>query len=265
MIQNCIFSPFYIHEYMARIALVRKPGDAYPKCVSNHPQKHNLNLFKVQEQHQAYCQTLEDLGLELIYLQDISNHPDSCFVEDTTVIHKKKAVICRMGEITRRGEENSVEEILNQYFGITKISAPGTVEGGDVVHFKEKMISGITQRTNIEGVKQLESAFDIPIEKIVDTDIIHLKSYFTGIDEDLIIVTSKYARHLALEEYEKIIVPKNEEYAANALTINGTVIIPEGFPRIKEKLADFHLDVVTLNVSEFQKCEGALTCLSIIF
>ena len=250
---------------MAKIALVRKPGPSYSKCVSDHPQKHNLNLIKALEQHQLYCSTLEDLGLDLIYVPDKSNHPDSCFVEDTVVIHNNNAMICHMGEKTRRGEEIEIEEVLRQYFNIFHVDPPGTVEGGDVIHFKNKLISGITQRTNKEGAMQLEAKLGISVENISDNNIVHLKSYMTALSDSLIVVTKTYADQSVLKYYEKIVVPQNEEYAANTLAINGTVIIPDGNPIVKKELEKLNFDVVSLQMSEFQKCNGALTCLSVIF
>jgi dimethylargininase len=250
---------------MVRIALVRKPGDIYPKCVSNHPQKHDLNLFKAHEQHEMYCNTLKEIGLELIYVPGISNYADSCFVEDTVVTHNDRALVCNMGEKTRKGEEKSVEEILKQYFEIFNVHPPGTIEGGDVIHFKDKLISGITQRTNIEGTDQLRTKLEITVDEIIDKSIIHLKSYVTAIAENLIMVTKNYANHPLLSDYKKIIVPQNEEYAANTLTVNSVVILPEGYPKVKQKLQESGFDVIPLQMSEFQKCEGALTCLSILF
>ncbi|OLS26818.1 MAG: N(G),N(G)-dimethylarginine dimethylaminohydrolase [Candidatus Heimdallarchaeota archaeon LC_3] len=250
---------------MIKVALVREPSKDFLKCISNHPLKHQINIEKTQKQHKAYCSTLEELGLELIYITEISDHPDSCFVEDTAIIHYKKALICRMGAESRRGEEISVEEILKQYLPVSKIKKPGTIEGGDIIHFSTNLISGFTQRTNLEGIEQLESFFEIPVKVVEDIEIIHLKSYVTALRDDLIITSNRYLDHPVLTDYKKISTQENEEYAANTLTVNGTVIIPEGFTRINNIITDYGFDVVSLDVSEFQKCEGALTCLSLIF
>ena len=114
---------------MNKIALVRKPSDNFLKCITNHSLKHKISLKKAQKQHEVYCNTLKEYGLEVIYCKDIPEYPDSCFVEDTAIIHNEKALICRFGAESRRGEENSVEEILEQYLKVSEVKSPGTIEG----------------------------------------------------------------------------------------------------------------------------------------
>lgn len=246
-------------------AIVRQISASYTSCISFHPLRHHLNLEKARDQHSLYVKTLQELGLEIIDLFALNKFPDSCFVEDTAVLHKSNAVITRMGAISRRGEGESIATILKDYFHVSTIQEPGTIEGGDVVHLPDKLLSGVSQRTNSEGILQASSFLGVQIDTITDPAIIHLKSHISYLNDETLLVTSKYADHSSIEKYEKMVVPQSEEYATNVLSINGTVIMPNGFPQTHHLLQDHDFDIILLNTSEIEKCQGALTCLSLVW
>lgn len=245
-------------------AIVREPGKSYKKCISCHPLRDTIDIALVREQHARYRNTLDDLGLEVISVPPDDVHADACFVEDNAVIHGKKALICRMGAVSRRGEESAIEETLKQYVRTKRASAPATVEGGDVVHFDDRLLSGVSERTNQEGVLQMARWLDFRVDTIVDPEIMHLKSYVTSLGRDTVISTKRYAKHMALAGLSVIVVPEGEEYAADTLTVGDTVIMPEGHPLAQELVCEAGFRVVSLDMSEFEKCGGALTCLSLL-
>lgn len=246
-------------------AIIRNISRKYLQCISSHPLHHELRLKKAIEQHKSYVIELKNLGLEIIEIQAEDLYPDCCFIEDTAIIHNKKAIITRMGIESRRGEIEATKTILKDYFNLKLIENEGIIEGGDVLHFKNELISGITQRTNKEGIRQCKKWLGTNFKTISDPNIVHLKSYISKLDEKTLICTDKYSKDPVLNLYEKIIVPKSEIYAANVLEVNGTIIMGKKFPKTKILLKENNFDVVELNTSEFQKCDGALTCLSIIF
>ena len=246
-------------------AIVRTPGDNYTRCLSTHPLHHTVELEKAREQHAIYCEALEDLGLEVIYVPRDDQHPDSCFVEDNAVVENGKALICRMAKESRRGEQSGVAGVLEDYMAVRWATAPATIEGGDVVHTERKLICGITERTNLEGVHQMKTWLDFPVATIFDPNIMHLKSYVTYLGKDVMIATEKYAVHPALEGYNILTPPSSEEYAADTLTVGDAVLIAEGYPETQVLVKDAGFDVISLDVSEIQKCDGALTCLCILF
>jgi dimethylargininase len=233
-------------------------------CISSHPQHHAVSLSAARIQHSNYCKVLEELGIELIQLHPIE-YPDSCFVEDTAIIYDDKALISRMGAESRRGEEETVQQVLMEYMKIHKTVSPSTIEGGDVIHLPNRLISGVTQRTNAEGVSQMSSKLGVKVDTIIDPTIVHLKSYVTYLGKNTLVTTLNYANHPVLSNYEKIVVPKEEMYAANTLAIGTTVLMADGYPITQSMVRELGFDVVSLKMSEFQKCEGALTCLSILF
>ncbi len=246
-------------------ALVRDIGDRYKSCLSTHPLHSTLDLALAREQHATYCSALKELGLEIIHVSRDDERPDSVFVEDNVVVHKGKALICRMAKTSRRGEERGVETVLKQYLKVKRAMSPATVEGGDVVHLDDKLISGISQRTNPEGIAQMQEWLGVPVATVFDPSIMHLKSYVTYLGRDIMIATERYATHPALEGFQIIIPPSDNEYAADTLAVSDTVLMAEGYPEAHKMVEEAGFDVVVLNVSEIQKCDGALTCMSVLF
>jgi dimethylargininase len=247
-----------------KLAIVREPGKSYKDCISCHPLRDTIDMTIVREQHGLYRRTLVDLGLEVVSIPPDDRHADACFVEDNAVIHGKRALICRMGEESRRGEETAVEQVLKQYVRTKRAKAPATVEGGDVIHFDDRLLSGVSQRTNQDGVDQMGEWLEVRVDTIVDPAIMHLKSYVTSLGGDTVIATDRYSGHSALKGLDTIFVPKGEEYAADTLTIGDTVIMPAGHSRAQEAVRKAGFRVVSLDMSEFEKCGGALTCLSLL-
>ena len=250
---------------MYKRALVREPSSSYKLCVSSHPLHHTVDLEIALEQHAKYCKALSDLGLELIRLPQNEKYPDSCFVEDNAVVFKNKALITRMGVESRRGEEEEVATTLKDYFDIKRAEAPATIEGGDVIHLPDRLICGVTQRTNLEGAKQLEKWLGVDVGVIPNPDIVHLKSYMKFLGKNKIITTEQYENHPLLNSLERLIVPKEDYYSVNCLAIEETVIMSNRFSNTQKMVEEAGYEVITLEMSEFEKCQASLTCLSILF
>ena len=246
-------------------ALVRPPGSSYVKCLSCHPMRGSVDLNKARDQHDAYRSVLNDLGLEVIAMPQDDLRPDACFVEDCAVVHGRKALVTRFGATSRTGEEDAVEAALDEYLSTKRAVAPATVEGGDVVHLHDRLISGMSKRTNIEGVEQMREWLDVEVDIIKDDDMMHLKSHLTYLGRDAFIVTERYASHPALKGMEVIVVPRGEEYAADTLAVDDTVLMAAGRVESHRLVRDAGFEVMPMDVSEFEKCDGALTCLSILF
>ncbi|MGY5871862.1 MAG: arginine deiminase family protein [Candidatus Thorarchaeota archaeon] len=250
---------------MIKRAIVRPPGTNFNRCLSTHPLHHTLNYELALEQHERYCNTLRDLGLDLIKLEPDNEHPDACFVEDTVVVFGDRAMITRMAKESRRDESEQVEEVLSEYKKISSVSAPGTLEGGDVIHLPDSLICGLTKRTNREGVSQMEAWLKTPVHCIEDPNIMHIKSHVTYLDRDTVIINPKYEGDPVLERFTKLLLPPKESHSANTLTVNDVVIMSHRHTQSAQLVKEAGFEVVQLNLSEFAKCDGALTCLSIIF
>lgn len=248
----------------SRRALVREPGNSYSRCISSHPLRHTIDVDLARAQHRAYVSALEAAGLEVVRLERDDAHADSCFVEDTAVVHGSKAFITRPAKESRRGEVDAVEQALSGHLQTRRASEPATIEGGDVLHLEDRLVSGVTDRTNEEGVAQMREWLDVRVDTVADPSIMHLKSYVSHIDKDRVILSRRYADHPALSGLDVLVVPDDEAYAANVLSVNGLVVMPSGFPKTKDMLERAGVEVIALDMSEFPKCEGAMTCLSIL-
>lgn len=248
-------------------AITRKPGENFAQGLSMSklgPPDYQLMV----EQHAAYVDTLTSLGLVVIELDPLPGYPDAYFVEDTAIVTPDVAVISRPGARPRRGEEKAIEPVLAQYRRVERIHAPGRVDGGDVLAANGHFFIGISDRTNKNGAEQLGRI----LEKYGNTWItipvtagLHLKSSINYLGDDILLVTRRFSDLSLLEGYEKIIVDDGEEYAGNTLLINGTLILPAGFPKTRKRLEALGHKIIEQDVSEARKMDGGLTCMSLRF
>ena len=223
-------------------------------------------------QHKQYCRALRSCGLLLINLDADVAYPDSTFVEDTALLTERGAILTRPGAESRAGEVTAIEPVLRQFFPeLKRIDAPGTVDAGDICEAGNHFFIGISHRTNETGARQLASFlseldYSSSLIDIRETgNILHLKSGIAFLGDDRLVVIDELARRPEFSELELIRVPPDEEYAANCLSVNGRVLIAAGFPSFQERLDSLGFETVALEMSEFQKMDGGLSCLSLRF
>ncbi|MFC2089583.1 dimethylarginine dimethylaminohydrolase family protein [Bacteroidota bacterium] len=220
-------------------------------------------------QHREYIGALESLGLQISVLPPDSRFPDSTFVEDVALCTSKMAVITNPGASSRNGEKAEMERVLPSFFKyIERLDKPGTLDAGDVMMAGNHFFIGISDRTNNEGAEQLIqilNKYNMSGEKIDIEGILHLKSGVSFLEKETILVQEKLYKHKAFSKFRKIMVPGGEEYAANSLWVNGTVLVPENFPKTKLLIEEAGYPTITLHVSEFEKLDGGLSCLSLRF
>ena len=224
------------------------------------------------EQHQAYCHALVSCGLIVIRLDSDERYPDSTFVEDTAVLTPRGAVITRPGAPSRVGEIDGIIPVLREHYReLHLISAPGTVDGGDVCEAGEHFFIGISQRTNEAGAKQLAQLLDSfgYSSSLIDirglSNILHLKSGLAYLGGKHLVVIEALRGYKEFSDYEVIRLNSAEEYAANCLALNGRVLIAKRFPVMKQELDQLGYKTIALDMSEFQKMDGGLSCLSLRF
>jgi dimethylargininase len=252
---------------MYTIAITRKPNKNFAlgitASVLGKPY-YDLML----KQHKEYVDTLKNLGLKIIELGVLDDYPDAHFVEDTSVIFSEIAVIARPGAESRRGEANYIEKELIKFKKIEKIIEPGTMDGGDILTIGKKVFIGLSDRTNQSGADQLSEIlhkFDYSSKMIQVEEGLHLKSDVNYIGKNTLLLTKKYFENPAFKNYKKICVHEDESYAANSLLVNEKLIVPKGFPKTKFKLQRSGFDIIEIDMSESQKMDGGLTCLSLRF
>ena len=222
----------------------------------------------ILQQHQAYLQVLQDLNLEVILLPTEPGFPDAYFVEDPAIVTPSLAVITRPGAPSRQGEELTLEPVLQQFLPTASINPPGTLEGGDVLFIEDTVVIGLSDRTNKNGATQLSALLDavgyICVTIPVSTGL-HLKSSVNYVGRNTLVITESLIGHPIFTEYEKILIDPDEEYAANTLLVNDTIVMPKGFPKTHARLSNLGMPIIELDVSEVQKMDGGLTCMSLRF
>ena len=250
-------------------ALVRTPADTFAAGITT-SRLGAPDLALALEQHEAYCRTLEDLGLAVVRLEPDSHHPDSTFVEDTAVITRHGVMLTRPGAPSRRGEVAAIRVPLSRWHSEqAEIAAPGTVDGGDVCEAGDHFFIGLSRRTNLEGAGQLarwlaRQGFASSLVDIrASPTLLHLKSGLSWIGGRRLMATGDLASHEALRDWEVVRIADDEAYAANCIRVNDAVLVARGYAATEEMLGGLGLQVLTLDVSEYRKMDGGLSCLSL--
>jgi dimethylargininase len=226
----------------------------------------------VLQQHARYCEALQQCGLTITTLDADLDHPDSTFVEDTAVLTAHSAILTRPGARSREGEVAAIRSTISRFFpSPLEIEAPGTLEGGDICEAENHFFLGLSQRTNEEGARQLAAHLDGQgyASSVIDvrgmSSILHLKSGISYIGNNTLVVIEEMAGNPLLQSYERVRVAVEESYAANCVRVNERVLVAAGYPHLTAELAARGFGPLELEMSEFQKMDGGLSCLSLRF
>ncbi len=254
-------------------AIVRKPGRNFADGLTSV----DLGVPRfdlVLEQHGRYCKALRECGLTVTTLEPDERYPDSTFVEDTAILTERGAVMTRPGAASRAGEATAIRPAIERFFAasqIVEIEAPGTLDGGDICQAREHFFIGVSQRTNEEGARQLAAHLakwgytSAVVDLRAAPGILHLKSGIAYIGENTMVVMEEMAGNPLFGKYERICVKASESYGANCVRVNESVLVADGFPGLTEQLKRRGFRVTPLAMSEFQKMDGGLSCLSLRF
>lgn len=221
------------------------------------------------KQHDNYLNALSECGLKLTVLEADEEFPDSCFVEDVALCTPHCAVITLPGAVSRRGEIEKMLEILKPFYEhIEKIVYPGTLEAGDVMMVGDYYYIGLSERTNKEGAEQLigilrNYRMDGSIVSL--KEVLHLKTGLAYLENNNLVVCGEFIEKVEFRNFNKLIIPDEESYAANCIWVNGKVIVPQGFPHAKRIIENAGYPTIEVDVSEYQKLDGGLSCLSLRF
>ena len=256
---------------MFRRAIVRPPAANFAEGLTT-VDLGRPDVEKALAEHAAYCRALVECGLELTRLPADPRFPDSTFVEDAALITPGGAVLTRPGAPSRAGEVDGIAEALAPFFPAPRrIEAPGTLDGGDICEAGDHWFIGISERTNPEGARQLARflADDGVSSSTVDirgvAGILHLKSGIAWLSGRRLVVIDSLAANPAFAAWDRIRVEPSEVYAANAVVVNDAVLFARGFPHLEGRLVELGYRPLVLDMSEFQKMDGGLSCLSLRF
>ena len=249
------------------IAITRGISPRFAECEITYIQRTPIDLDLARFQHRAYVNALRGLGCEVIELPAEASLPDSVFVEDTAFILPEVAVITRPGADSRKPETESILRALTPLIKLVCVQEPATVDGGDVLVLGKKIYLGLSTRTNQEAVDQLNemlSGYGYSAKGIELHDCLHLKSAVSRVDDQTLLINKNWADPGYFEGFDLIEVDPTELHAANCLPVGRSILFPSAFPKTAAKLEGKGYHVISLDVSELAKAEGAVTCCSLI-
>ncbi|MGH8107575.1 MAG: dimethylarginine dimethylaminohydrolase family protein [Arenimonas sp.] len=252
-------------------AIVRLPASNFAEGLTT-VDMGTPDFAKTVEQHNAYCEALKQCGLDLTHLDADPGHPDSTFVEDVAVLVEHGCILTLPGAESRAGEVKNMKPVLSKFYSeLAEIHAPGTLDGGDICEAGDHFVIGISLRTNQSGAEQLANwlatkgytADFVDIRGV--SGILHLKSGISYIGDNRMVVMDELADHPAFKRFELVRIAPEENYAANCVRVNNHVLMASGFPALQNTLEKLGYSVIPLDMSEYQKMDGGLSCLSLRF
>ncbi len=251
-------------------AIARLPGSNFSAGLTT--SKSQPDFGKALEQHSAYCKALSACGLEVTLMDADDQYPDGTFVEDTFVIAEGVAVASRPGAKSRVGEVAAVAATLQRMREpCEQIEAPGTVDGGDICEVDDHFLIGLSARTNEAGAAQLAAILarhgftSSTIDIRGHSTLLHLKSGIAYLGDQRFVAAPGFPSTAEIARYQRIEVVSNEAYAANCVRVNDEVLIASGYPKLADALTNLGYRVRAVDVSEFAKMDGGLSCLSLRF
>ena len=221
------------------------------------------------EQHQGYIAALEQCGVQVTILPPLETYPDSCFVEDVALITSKCAILTSPGATSRRGEVKHIAEAVEEFYpSLEQINLPGTVEAGDIMMVDEHFYIGLSARTNVQGAEQLIDIlgkYNLTGSMVEMSELLHLKTGVSYLESNNLLTFGELHNNPIFKQFKCIEISADESYAANSVWINGTVLVPKGFPKALKAIKQLGYQTREIAMSEFQKLDGGLSCLSLRF
>ena len=251
----------------APVAITRDISPRLNDCEITHIERIPIDLEVARAQHRGYVNALKSLGCDVVELPAETDLPDSVFVEDAAVILPEAAVITRPGADSRKPETESIAQTLSPHKKLVYISEPATIDGGDVLVISKNIFVGLSTRSNNDAVDQLNdllNEYGYTVTGVQLYDCLHLKSAVTRVDDKTLLINKNWVDTAPFLAYELVEVDSSEPHAANCLPVGGAIIYPTAFPKTRAKLEAHGCKIVSVEVDELAKAEGAVTCCSLI-
>ena len=252
-------------------AIVRVPGHSISEGIlSAIYMEGRPNYAKAIVQHEEYVAALAKAGLDVTILPACEDFASSIFIEDNALLTDKVAVISNPGAMTRNGEVNIPDFVptLEKFYDNIERITDGTLEPGDIMMVGNDYYIGISKRTTRAGAEQMASILKKYGHNphIVELkEMFHLKTGVNYLENNNLLVAGEFIDNPLFKDFNKVIIPDDEMYAANCVWVNDYVLVPEGYPKVKKIVEDMGYTPIVLGVSELRKTNGGLSCISLRF
>ena len=251
---------------MARRAISRGVSDSLPRCELTFLRREPIDVGLARQQHAAYVRALEKHGCKVAVLPALHDMPDAVFVEDPIVVLDECAVVVTLGTAKRRAEIPSLATEVEKHRPLRRTELPGLLDGGDVLRIGRTLFVGRSTRTNDEGIEQLgqiASPLGYEVRAVELGDCLHLKSRCTFAGEH-VLIHEPWVDPRPFEGYPLLRVPASEPGGANVLRLATVVLVSASHPKTEQLLRGQGYETVVVDISEMEKAEAALTCMSVL-
>ena len=250
------------------VALVRPPGGSFVRAISRHPEHDRIDPDRARTQHAAYCRLLEEAGVEVMELGPDDAHPDACFTQDPAIVLDGQALLGRFGAPSRRGEQEAIAKALGPLVQvIDEVTAPATLEGGDLIRLGRRLVVGRSRRTNDEGIAALRRFAEPMGWEVRSAGVpawaLHLQTAATAVGDHVVLGPAGVVAHPAFEGMDRVVVPDDDRGAGNVVSI-GSFVIAAGSHPVHRELEARGFEVHATALDEFERADGSPTCLSLL-
>ncbi len=247
-------------------AFVKPPAFSYANALTSQANPQPVDLALARQQHFAYVTALRELGLQVTELAPDEDFPDACFVQDVALAIDGQFIVTRPGAESRRGEPDAMMDALRSTgLPIQRIVAPAMLDGGDVMLTEDAAYVGLGARTNTDAVAQLQGMLRRKVIGVPLPAGLHLLSSCSYLGDGKVLVTRACADCPEMQGFEQFVIAPDETYAANVLVLGRHALMPAGFPLTESILRSAGLQPHLLDMSEFEKRDGGVTCLSLLW
>jgi dimethylargininase len=249
-------------------ALVRPPGVTYAKALTRLAPVPPIDLSRAREQHAGYVEALRGLGVEVTELPADDAHPDAVFVQDRLLVFGDRAIVCPSGVPERAGEEDALISALPPALEVVRLTSPAALDGGDVLVTESTLFVGLSERSTEAALSQLR--FLLAPERAVEavacpSDLLHLLSGCSYLGQGILLAVESVACLSFTTRFRIVAVPQEEALGANVLALGEDILVPKGYLETARRIEAQGRRVHAVEVSEFEKRDGGVTCLSLLY
>lgn len=249
------------------LAITHVPSPKMADCELTFVARSAIDYERALKQHAAYCRVLRECGAEVRTLDVNVEMPDCAFVEDLAVVLDEVAILARMGAPSRRTETAGIESELSMLREVREIPPGATLEGGDVLRVGRALLVGLSSRTNAAGAKAffaIAGDYGYSVRAIPVRGCLHLKTACTALPDSRLLVNPGWLDEKDLDDFELVRIPIAEPWGANIAIVNGRVCASASHGETCQLIRRLGFEVHTVELDEFAKAEGGVTCLSIL-
>ncbi len=250
-------------------AIARRPGRSFVDAITTSSYLGPVDLDETLRQHDAYVAALGTAGVSVTVMDADEAYPDATFVEDVAVITEELTIITHPGAESRQGEQHAVADLLAGTRPAASITAPATLEGGDVMRIGKRFFVGLSGRTDQAGIDQFAALVEpqgFSVTAVPVAGCLHLKTGVTFIGNNTLVATGEFAARPELADFDIIPIPDEWAHGANFIAVNDRLLMSADCDPVREAVIAAGVDAATIietPMSEFRKVDGGLTCLSL--